>query len=267
MKPSRQSARRNPGVAIALVLFLSALPGAIAFADETPRDVKVEQRSVQDNDLNSLRFLRANRDFLRTRLDRLLQRPDPAGRGEADLLDNRHLLLRSIMAEIDAARDSVRSENIALERRELLDSIDHLAKLDSQLTLMDRLLDDQEGRLRVIDEDLRGNQNTALIILLKGLPPDFEPEAIHIDESGGPSLRVSLAVETRAALRRGGIAQIYHEYVEPREHELRIGLGGRGEISFLVDTPLDQLSFLQLDLAHVVDSGDLNGIRARVWQD
>ncbi len=267
MKLSRLQTRFIPGGIVALLLLLSAFPAVVAADGETAGDVKVEHRSVQENDLNSLRFLRANRDFLRTRLDRLLQRPDPAGRGVANLLDKRHLLLRSIMAEIDAARDSVRSENASLERQDLMESIEHLAKLDSQLTLMDRLLDDQESRLRIIDDDLRGNQNTALIILLKGLPSGFEPDAVDIDESDGPSLRVSLAPETRAALRRGGIAQIYHEYVEPREHELRIGLGGQGEIRFLVDTPLDQLSFLQLDLAHVVDSSDLNGIQARIWQD
>jgi hypothetical protein len=132
---------------------------------------------------------------------------------------------------------------------------------------MDRLLDRQGERLRDLDSLLRGEQETALIVLLKGLPAGFEPEGLSIADADGPSWQVALDAGQRAALRRGGLVQVLHEYVEPRSHRLAFSFGGTGRLEVLADAPRDQLTLLQLDLTAVDSAADLSGVTAKIWQD
>lgn len=132
---------------------------------------------------------------------------------------------------------------------------------------MDRVLDRQADRVELLDEDLRGQQETALIILLKGWPEGFEPADIEIGDEEGELERVPLTPGDRLSLRRGGIVQVFHEYVEPRRHTFEFGLGGEGRIQVFADTPRDELSLLMLDLSAVASAEDLSALGARIWQD
>jgi hypothetical protein len=132
---------------------------------------------------------------------------------------------------------------------------------------MDRQLDAQGQRLRDLDTLLRGEQETALIVLLKGLPAGFEPPGLAIRDTDGASWQVALDAGQRAALRRGGLVQVLHEYVEPRLHRLEFSFGGTGLLEVLAEAPRDRLTLLQLDLSALRSDADLSGISATIWQD
>jgi hypothetical protein len=245
------------------------LAGALtAHAGEAPAPpVQVERRDLKGDDTPYLRFLHANRDFLRGRLDLLRQQSLPID-GQARALSERELFLQRILADIAAARDSLRTESALLaDSTAVATQLADLARLANRLDLMDRQLDAQGQRLRDLDALLRGEQETALIVLLKGLPAGFEPPGLSIRDVDGASWQVTLDAGQRAALRRGGLVQVLHEYVEPREHRLEFSFGGTGLLKVLADAPLDRLTLLQLDLSALRSDADLSGITATIWQD
>lgn len=229
--------------------------------------VRVERRDLDAPDAPSLRFLRANRDFLRARLDLLRQRELPID-GQARALSERELFLRRILAEIEAARDSLRTQSALLaDSSAARTQLAELAGLADRLDFMDRQLDAQGARLRDLDALLRGEQETALIVLLKGLPAGFEPPALSIRDAEGASWQVPLGAAERAALRRGGLVQVLHEYVEPRLHRLEFSFGGSGVLEVFAEAPRDELTLLQLDLSALASPADLSSVTATIWQD
>lgn len=68
--------RKGYGLRLAALLLAIGLPRiAAADGESVQQEIKVERRDPGRAKLESLRFLHANRDFLRARLDLLRQRP------------------------------------------------------------------------------------------------------------------------------------------------------------------------------------------------
>ena len=208
---------------------------------------------------DSLRFLRDNRAFLRARFDELRLEIGYQRDGEARMIDERLLLLEQLYTEIAAARDTLQVEHTRTIERGLLMSVEELAELEAQLDLFEKLLMDQQGRLLTLEEDFLGRQHTALVVVVRGLPESGAPTALLLHEED-TTLRVELGPEQELALQQGGVTQIYHEFVEPRAHRFELRLEGAGWENALpiyidLETPRDQLTFLELDLA-ALDAGD-----------
>ena len=85
------------------------------------------------------------------------------------------------------------------------------------------------------------------------------------------TLHVDLSPEQRASLERGGIVQIDHRLVEPRDHTLTVAFTGEewegDEVAALeVASPRDRLTFLELDLAALEPGKPAGHLAAKVWQ-
>ena len=114
-----------------------------------------------------------------------------------------------------------------------------------------------------------GRQQTALVILVKGCPAGTPPSEVLLTEEG-ETLRVPIDDEQWAALRKGGVAQVYHAFVEPREHQLAVGLGGHGWSAqqahvLTLEPERDHLTFLQLDLAAANPGDAAPNVLSSVW--
>jgi hypothetical protein len=231
--------------------------------------IEVERAKTKEPKHATLRFLKDNRVFIRAQLDLLRLQITERRSGGAELLDARYLRLKEMAAEIAAARDTVRSEHELTASRELLMSVAELAELEGQLSLMDTLLADQRERLLEIEGDFLGHQETALVVLVKGFSGGRAPEFIVLSEEN-EEVRVALGPNERSSLERGGIAQIYHEFVEPRTHTFEVGFEGEGwsgaapgRVS--VEAERDRLTFLELDLSGLDRSRENLGLLTSVW--
>jgi len=238
-----------------------------ASGDLSP-SVKVEREKPARDKKPTLRFLRENRDFLRAQLDRLrqvaLQRD-----GEALPLSDRHLRFREMLEQILAAQDTVGIEQDRLDQMELLTSVRQIGDLESQLDLLEELLGEQRERLVELERDYVGRQQTALVVFLRGFPAGDGPEAVVLEQDDGSRVRVELDPSQREALRRGGIAQVFHEFVEPRAQAFTVKLEGAGwpatSTEVAVDPARGRLTFLQLELDRVEPGTTLANLRASTW--
>jgi hypothetical protein len=172
-------------------------------------------------------------------------------------------------AAIAAARDTIRAEHDSTTNRELLTSITELGDLESQLTLMERLLAEQRDRLLWLEKDFLGHQQTALVIIVKGFSGGNAPATIILGQSD-EVLRVELAPHQKAALQQGGVAQIFHEFVEPRVHEFNVSFsdGSRDDtdpIVVAVEASRDRLTFLELDVSRFDPNKDAMGLVTNIW--
>jgi hypothetical protein len=230
-------------------------------------EVKRDQTKAPKH--GSLEFLRDNRVFLRGQLDRLSLLTTLTDQGHAQLIDDRMLRLQELARAIAAARDTVDAEAAVTARRELLDSVTRLGELENQLVLMETLLTDQKTRLTVLENDFLGHQETALVILVRGLPEQGTPAGLVLTEDNR-TLEVPLSAAALASLRQGGVAQIYHRFVEPRDHLFTLGFAGPGwadvpPVEVPVTADRDRITFVELDLSRLApDPVDL-GLMARVW--
>jgi hypothetical protein len=232
--------------------------------------LEVKRAEFDERKYESLRFLRDNRAFLRAQFDQLRMEIGYERDGEAEMIDERLLLLQQLSAEIAAARDTVRGEHDRTLRRDLLTSVEELAELESQLELFEELLVDQQNRLLTLEADFLGHQKTALVVVVRGVPETGTPTALLLQEED-TTLRVDLDAAQAAALDRGGVAQIYHEFVEPRVHRLELRLEGEGwegvaPTVIELETPRDQLTFLELDLAALDRDDPEARLETQVWQ-
>jgi len=211
----------------------------------------------------TLRFLRENRDFLRARLD-LMRATRSEHPGTPDALDPRWLSWQAVLAGAGAGSDSVGAASDRAARRTLLEHIGQLSDLEAELDRMDHVLDAQAGRLGVLDADFAGHQQTALVILLQGHPAGGAPAALTIAFEDSTMLHVTLTEEQRAALLGGGIAELWHGFVEPREQVVALSVegGGAPENGWLTLTPQrDRLTFLRLDVGGL----GAGGLTAGSW--
>lgn len=256
----------------AALLVLALASSAAAAAEPQPPATTIEVERVKAKEPNhpTVRFLRENRDFLRAQLDLLRQKVKSDTDGDAILLSERHLMFKEMLEAIAAARDSSRNGTESIARRELLASVTEIGELESQMDLMEQLLQEQGERLSWLEQDFVGRQRTALVILLRGLPPESSPSGVIVRSEEGETLRIALTAQDVESLRQGGVAQIFHRFVEPRRQEFEISLDGAqwGEAAgqpIAVEPQRDRLTFLELDLARVAPSGDGGGIGTRVW--
>jgi len=238
-----------------LLSLLVALAMGLASAQEKDFEIAVEKADYDRLDEETLRFLRENRDFLRAQLDRLRQLRVEVDRSPLEL-SARDLLLRELMAEIDAGEDSLAYEKSLLARQELMQSVGELEGLEDQLDRLQTLLDQQADRLMRIEADYADRQRTALLIYVQNFPSDSAPAGIILEDEGSTRWRIELDSAQQEALRAGGAAQLLHEFVEPREQTYSIRFVGGGfdeqpARELHVAPVRDRLNLLSIDLAQL----------------
>jgi hypothetical protein len=253
------------GFLIASVVVGMAASGETGNGSET---IEVKRSDTKDPKHASLQFLRDNRAFLRAQLDRLRQTRHSTS-DDAMILDERMLRLQEMSEALAAARDTVRLRDDAMAQRAILKRVTELGSLVDELTQMERTLTEQRGRLLTLEGDFLGHQETALVILIRGLGGSSAPDAIVLSEDDDVT-RVELTPEQRASLEQGGIAQVYHEFVEPREHTIDVTLAGSAwheaaPVAVVLETSRDRLTFLELDASHLERGAPTSGLATRVW--
>jgi hypothetical protein len=264
-----------PGL-VALLLALSPL--AVCAQEEidpvgdaiesTQETIEVKRADTRGPKHESLKFLRDNRVFLRAQLDRLrlqITRED----GGAQIIDERFLRLQELSAAIAAASDTIRTGQELAARRDLMQSVTQLGEIETELTLMETLLAEQQRRLIALETDFLGHQETALVIVMRGLAGKHAPAAITIEEDNDV-VRVELTPGQRLSLEQGGIAQVFHEFVEPREHVFAVRFegdawAGAAPLPVSVEAARDRLTFLELDLSRLDPKQDALGLLITTW--
>jgi len=240
---------------------------AMAEEDGAVTEVKVDRVRPMRPKHPTLRFLRENRDFLRARLD-LLRATRSEHPGGTDALDPRWLTYQSILSGASAGHDSVTAADDRQARRTLLTHIEELSDLEQELDGMDKVLDGQAGRLTALDADFAGRQQTALLLLLKGHPAEGAPAALRIAFEDSTVLDITLTPEQRSALANGGIAELHHGFIEPREQviELSVARGTAAEHGWITLAPArDRLTFLQIDISELDGPDATRHLRAGSW--
>jgi len=264
------SNRNQKAIAVlGLSLLVSAPMGTALAEPPSPEPVKVERIKTKKEKHPTLRFLKANLDFIRGEIDRLrestVDRDD-----EAAELDPRFLALQDMLHQIIAARDSIASESEELEAREFLASVTELGELEGQLDLMESLLEEQTGRLARLQEDFTGRQRTALLVLVRGWPAAGSPSPIQLIEEDGSTTTIELSEAQRTSLHQGGLAEIYYEFVEPREQTFEIRLGTTDPATdapgyITLEPERDRITFLELDLGGLAAGSGVDGLTASRW--
>jgi len=260
---------RTRAVAAALALAALAAPVPVRAADpDAPVPVRVEAARPRREALPTLRFLRTNLDFFRARLDRLRERA-LAERGSAQPIDPRFLAYRDLLASVRAAGDSVAAAADADQRRVLFASVTDLGQLERELDGVDRLLAAQRARLGALQADFAGQQRTALAVLVSGGARGDLPPALALVFDDGTRVDVPLPSEQRAALAAGGVLEVFHGLIEPREQVFAVALaradGASADSAFVTLTPEpDRLTFLRLDLAGA--PAGAAGLTATTWR-
>jgi hypothetical protein len=271
--PTSARARAAARLALCALLALgalSAVPAGSLAQEAAVTSVRIERERPQKERMPTLRFLKANRDFIRARFDRLRQegREQASGAGE---LDPRFLLYRQMLSEVAGAKDSVSANLDARERSALFASIGDLAALERELDLMERLLDAQRARLGVLQRDFAGRQRTELDIVLTGgvLAGRIDSVAVLLEDG----TRVAAAIDStqRAALRHGATFEVFHGLIEPREQVIDVAFLGEGWSQaghgFITLEPArDRLTFLKLDLSKSSPARGITSVIAGTWQ-
>jgi hypothetical protein len=242
---------------------------AVAAASDVATDVRVERVRPKREKHPTLRFLKENRDFIRARFDLLREKPDDHS-GSAAAIDPRFLSYQHMLREILSARDSLAVAEDLRQRRDLFQSVTALGELEKELDLMENLLAAQRGRLGVMQADFTGRQQTALAIVVSGYPGDGALATLTITLDDGAPISIALSDEQRESLRRGGMLELFHGLVEPREQVLSIAIGGEGwpadDAGFVtLDPARDRLTFLRMDLTPAHAAQGAASMRASTW--
>jgi hypothetical protein len=185
-------------------------------------------------------------------------------KGGAEALDPRYLMYPKMLADAQSARDTVAAAEELRKRQQLLESITQLGDLETRLDEMEKFLADQRVRLGVLQQNFTGDQRTALVVVVRGYPG-----AVTL-EDGAPS-NVTLAPEQREALKRGGVVQVFHGFVEPREQVVQVTLTAdawpSGDSGFVtLDPTRDRITFLELDLSTVHRAQGGASVAANTWR-
>lgn len=228
-----------------------------------PAPVKVSRVKPDRPKLPTLRFLGANRDYLRAELDRLRVKT-VAVKGDADAIDPRFLHYGQMLAAARAAGDSASAADSARAGRELFASVTDLGRLEEELDQMDRALADQRTRLALLESHFTGEQRTALAVVVRGVPAEGARELVLGFEDGTQE-RVALDAAQLDALRAGGAVQVAHRLLEPRGQVLSVGFGAAAPAGWLALEPArDRLNLLQLDLPQFA-AGGATASAATAW--
>lgn len=247
----------------------TATPPPAAVAEPTVTVVRIERVKPRKEKLPTLRFLKANKDFIRARFDRLRQESRTQAVHAGDL-DPRFLEYRKLLAEIAAAKDSVAAAAEARERAALFASVSDLATLERELDQMERLLESQRTRLAVLQADFAGRQRTELDIVLTGHALTGRVDSVAVRLEDGSLHAAGLDSTQRESLRKGGVLEVFRGLIEPREQVLEITLHGEGWTLagpgyVTLEPRRDQLTFLKLDLAQANPKQGLSSIVAGTW--
>ena len=264
---SRRGALCVSVMALATIGFAMPAPAAEPHSSGTTA-VELERVRPRREHHPTLRFLKENRDFIRARFD-LLREKLVSGEGHPEAIDPRYLAYSTMLGAIEAGGDSVASAARARAGLDLLTSITQLGQLEAELDLMDRHLAQQRERLGVLQADFTGTQRTGLMIVLSGHPAQATIDEIVVTPEDGAPLVMALGAEQREVLRSGGVVQVFHEFVEPREQALALRITGEqwpaGDSAFVrLDPPRDRLTMLRLHLAPL-DARGAASIEATTW--
>lgn len=252
------------------LLFLAVIAAPIPASAQDPAvEVKIERVKPKNEKLPTLRFLKENRDFIRARFD-LLREKVLDVRDEAQPVDPRFLAYREMLAAAMAAEDSAASLSEQQERTRLLASIRELGDLEDRIDALEALLDGQYGRLAALEADFTGRQRTELIVLVRGVPQAPAGEIV-LAVDGAPARRVAIDAAQHAALADGGVMQVFHAAIEPREQTLELRIGGEAwrvaPPGWLTLTPeRDRLTLLEIDLSGAAPADGGAGVHARAWR-
>jgi len=258
-------------LAVCAALLLGTAPGRGAGPDPVAHEVEVERARPARPKRPTLRFLKENRDFLRAQIDRLREKPRDV-RGAAGEIDPRFLAYADLLARVAGARDSVGGAAEAESRRGLFASVTELGDLESELDVIERQLANQRERLAILERDFTGTQETELVVVVSGHVAGMRLGAVSITLEDGTRRSVALADTAWEALRRGGVVQVFHGFVEPREQFVEVALEGApwpaGESGFVTLEPArDRRTLLRLDLGALQAERGAASIRASVWRD
>jgi len=236
---------------------------------DAARPLAVARQAPPREPLPTLRFLRANRDFLRARFERR-QPGTREQRTAADALDPRFLQYRRMLAEIAGAKDSVAAAAEAREREQLFASVRDLARLEAELDQMERLLDAQQARLGVLQADFAGRQRTELDVVITGGGPLGRVDSVVVTLEDGTRVVSGLDDAQRRSLQRGGVLEVFRGLLEPRRQVLELRLEGEGwsqaGAGFVTFEPArDRLTFIRLDLSDATPARGLSSARATTW--
>lgn len=242
-------------------------PDPPVFQESIP--VKVERIRPKRERLTTLRFLHENRVFLRARMDALKQILLARDHRPVSM-DERFLRLAEMMEEIHAATDSVTTRERGLAQQQFLTSVAELAALESELDLLADAMTQQESRLRELEGDFLNGQETALIVLVRGFPPELPPHSLLLTDESGDTLRTHFTADDRLSLATGGMAEVLHELVEPREQTWEVGFAGpgwtqRAPVFLSLEPARDRITFLELDLTRLRPEPDTMDLQARAW--
>ncbi len=249
---------------------------AVVAAAQAPNDttsvvesIEVKRAETKEPKHDSLKFLKDNRVFIRAQIDLLRVQTTRTQAERAQIVDPRYLTLKEMSGAIAAARDTVSADSMLTAQRRLMASVTELGELERQMARVEALLADHRTRLIAIEGDFLGHQETALVILMRGFAGKRVPATIVIAEEGEVA-RVDLTPEQRASLEQGGIAQIYHQFVEPRSHVFNVSFEGNGwpaasTLPVTVDAVRDRLTFLSLDLSRLDPGREAMGLLTDVW--
>lgn len=232
-------------------------------------EVKVERVRPKREKHPTLQFLKENRDFIRARFDLLREKPLDSDGGAAPI-DARFLAYQRMLNDVRTGRDSVATAEEARARQTLFASVTELGRLESELDLTERLLAEQRGRLAVLQEDFTGRQQTALVIVVSGYPAAAAVAGVALTLEDGATLTVPLTPEQRESLRKGGVLQVFHALVEPRQQVLQIALVGEdwpadGTGYVTLEPVRDRLTFLLLSLTPAQPGSGASSILASTW--
>jgi hypothetical protein len=263
-------ARRVAGVALGLLLLPYVAIRPARAEDATVTTVTIERERPVREKIPTLRFLKANRDFIRGRFDRLRQdsRESAAGAGE---LDPRFLLYRQLLAAVAAGKDSVTISADAREHAALFTSVNDLGQLERELDQMERLLDAQRARLGVLQNDFAGRQRTELDVLVTGGALAGRLDSVVVTLEDGSRVASGLNETQRQSLKHGGAFEVFRGLVEPREQVFEVAFLGEGWSAvghgFITLEPArDRLTFLKLDLAQAQPARGIASVVAGTWQ-
>lgn len=250
-----------------LFILLLALSASWLIAVAQQPDVEVERADLHLPKKPTLRFLRENRDFLRSQLDRLRQTEREEDDGAKEL-SARDLFLRDLLARIEASEDSLLREQALLAQRDFLNSVSELGGLEQQLDDLEALLLAQRTRLSELESDYLDRQQTALMLILEGAPQGQLPDSWIVRERGDRTWRITWNEAQKQALREGGAAQLLHEFVEPRAMQLTLIAEGAAYAewpAWQVDVlpERDRLTLVRLDFTHP-ESGQ--ALPMEIWQ-
>jgi hypothetical protein len=269
---------RRPALLATLSLLAGlSLPGRSIAAEKpkaateptTVTTIEVQlERPVREK-LPTLQFLRANRDFIRGRFDRLREQTRVERAPAADV-DPRFLAYRKLLADIAAGKDSVAVASDARERQGVFTSVEDLGRLERELDQMERLLDGQRTRLGALQADFAGRQRTELDLVITGGVLAGRVDSVRVTLEDGTSVASALTETQRGSLIHGGALEVFRGLVEPREQVIEIALMGEGWSAtghgFVTLEPArDRLTFLKLDLSQASPKLGIGSLVASTW--